>query len=65
MIEYCANYNILWTDTGSNDSFVYYLKQNSNYAIYGTSMILPSLFANNLLNTGGSNNSNPPNLCFY
>lgn len=65
MVEYCANYNILWTDTGSNDSFVYYLKQNSNYALYGTSMILPSLFNNNLLSTGGSNNSNPPNLYFY
>lgn len=65
MVEYCANYNILWTDTGSNDSFVYYLSQNTNYAIYGTSMILPSLFTNNLLNTGGSNNSNPPNLYFY
>lgn len=64
-VEYCANYNILWTDTGSNDSFVYYLKQNSNYALYGTSMILPSLFYNNLLNTGGTNNYNPPNLYFY
>lgn len=64
-VEYCANYNILWTDTGSNDSFVYYLKQNTNYALYGTSMILPSLFYNNLLNTGGSNNANPPNLYFY
>lgn len=63
--EYCANYNILWTDTGSNDSFVYYLQQNSMYAIYGTSMILPSLFNNNLLNSGGSNNSKPPNLYFY
>lgn len=65
MLEYCANYNILWTDTGSNDSFVYYLSQNTNYNVYGTSMILPSLFTNNLLNTGGSNNSNPPNLYFY
>lgn len=65
MVEYCANYNILWTDTGSNDSFVYYQSQNSNYNVYGTSMILPSLFTNNLLNTGGSNNSNPPNLYFY
>lgn len=65
MVEYCANYNILWTDTGSNDSFVYYLSQNSNYNVYGTLMILPSLFTNNLLNTGGSNNSNPPNLYFY
>ena len=64
-VEYCANYNILWTDTGSNDSFVYYLKQNTNYVLYGTSMILPSLFSNNLLNTGGSNNYNPPNLYFY
>lgn len=64
-VEYCANYNILWTDAGSDDSFVYYLKQNSNYALYGTSMILPSLFYNNLLNTGGTNNSNPPNLYFY
>ena len=51
MVEYCANYNILWTDTGSNDSFVYYLSQNSNYNVYGTSMILSSLFTNNLLNT--------------
>jgi hypothetical protein len=65
MVEYCANYNILWNDTGSNDSFVYYLKQNSNYALHETSMILPSLFSNNLLNTGGSNNSNSPNLYFY
>lgn len=65
MVEYCANYNILWTDTGSNDSFVYYLSQNTNYNVYGTSMILPSLFTNNLLNTGGTNNSNPPNLYFY
>lgn len=65
MVEYCANYNILWTDTGSNDSFVYYLEQNSNYAIYGTSMILPSLFTNNLLNTGGTNDSKSPNLYFY
>lgn len=64
-VEYCANYNILWTDTGSDDSFVYYLQQNSNYSLYGTSMILPSLFYNNLLNNGGTNESNPPNLYFY
>lgn len=65
MNEYCANYNILWMDDGTNDSFVYYLNQNTNYSIYGTSMILPSLFNNNLLSTGGTNNSNPPNLYFY
>lgn len=65
MVEYCANYNILWTDTGSNDSFVYFLNQNSNYSNYGTSMILPSLFNNSLLNSGGSNDSKPPNLYFY
>ena len=65
MVEYCANYNILWSDTGSNDNFVYYLNQNSNYVIYKTSMILPSLFNNNLLNSGGSNDQNPPNLYFY
>lgn len=63
--EYCANYNILWTDNGSNDSFVYYLKQNQNYSIYQSSMILPSLFNNNLLKTGGTNNYNSPNLYFY
>lgn len=65
MVEYCANYNILWTDTGSNDSFVYYLKQNENYANFGTSMILPSLFNNNLLITGGTNDAQSPNLYFY
>ena len=65
MVEYCANYNILWTDTSSNDSFVYYLSQNSNYNVYGTYMILSSLFSNNLLNTWGSNKSNLENLYFY
>jgi hypothetical protein len=64
MVEYCANYNILWT-TGSNDDFVYYLSKNSNYSLYNTSMILPSLFNNQLLNSGGSNNNNSPNLYFY
>jgi hypothetical protein len=64
-IEYCANYNILWNNTGSNDNFVYYLSQNKNFIKYGVNMILPSLFNNNLLNSGGSNNSNPPNLYFY
>lgn len=64
-VEYCANYNILWANTGSNDNFVYYLSQNKNYIKYGLSMILPSLFYNQLLNTGGSNDSNPPNLYFY
>ena len=65
MVEYCANYNILWANTGSNDNFVYYLSQNANFIKYGLNMILPSLFYNNLLNTGGSNDSNPPNLYFY
>ncbi len=65
MVEYCANYNILWNDTGANDNFVYYLSQNKNFIKYGVNMILPSLFNNNLLNSGGSNNSNPPNLYFY
>lgn len=64
-VEYCANYNILWSDTGSNDNFVYYLSQNKNFIKYGLSMILPSLFYNYLLNTGGSNNDQPPNLYFY
>jgi hypothetical protein len=64
-VEYCANYNILWSDTGSNDNFVYYLSQNKNFIKYGLGMILPSLFYNGLLNTGGSNDSNPPNLYFY
>ncbi len=67
MVEYCANYNILWNGTGtdSSDGFVYYLTQNENFSIYNTGMILPSLFNNNLLNTGGSNDSNSPNLYFY
>ena len=65
MVEYCANYNILWYNTGSNDNFSYYLSQNSNYKIYGISMILPSLFNNSLLNSGGSNNLQSPNLYFY
>lgn len=65
MVEYCANYNILWSDTGANDNFVYYLSQNKNFIKYGLSMILPSLFYNYLLNTGGSNDSQPPNLYFY
>lgn len=63
--EYCANYNILWSNTGSNDNFAYYLSQNKNYIKYGQDMILPSLNYNYLLNTGGSNSSNPPNLYFY
>jgi len=64
-VEYCANYNILWSDTGADDNFVYYLSQNKNFIKYGLSMILPSLFYNYLLNTGGSNDSQPPNLYFY
>lgn len=63
--EYCANYNILWSNTGSDDNFVYYLSQNQNFIKYGLNMILPSLCYNYLLNTGGSNNSNSPNLYFY
>lgn len=63
--EYCANYNILWSNTGSNDNFVYYLSQNKNFIKYGLGMILPSLSYNYLLNSGGSNDSNPPNLYFY
>jgi len=64
-VEYCANYNILWANTGSNDNFVFYLSQNKNYNLYGTSMILPSMFYNSLLNSGGTNNNNSPNLYFY
>lgn len=64
-VEYCANYNILWTDTGANDNFVYYLNQNKNFNLYGTTMIAPSLFTNNLLNTGGTNDNMSPNLYFY
>lgn len=63
--EYCANYNILWANTGSNDNFVYYLSKNKNFIKYGLGMILPSVYNNNLLNTGGTNNSSPPNLYFY
>lgn len=64
-VEYCANYNILWSNTGSNDTFVYYLSQNKNFITYGLNMCLPSLFYNNLLETGGTNDGNPPNLYFY
>lgn len=65
MTEYCANYNILWNNTGANDNFVYYLSQNKNFNIYGTNMIIPSLFYNSLVDSGGSNNGNSPNLYFY
>jgi hypothetical protein len=57
--EYCANYQILWSD------FVSDIQMNPIFMTYGTSMILPSINFNTLLTTGGSNAGLSPNLYYY
>lgn len=57
--EYCDNYQITWS------AFVSYMGKNPMFKKYGMAMILPSLNFNSLNTTGGSNDSNPPNLYYY
>jgi hypothetical protein len=57
--EYCANYQILWSD------FVSDMKVNPMFTTYGISMLLPSINFNTLLTTGGSNVDTSPNLYYY
>ena len=57
--EYCDNYQIVWS------AFVSYMGKNPMFKKYGISMLLPSLNFNSLNTTGGSNDSNSPNLYYY
>ena len=57
--EYTQNSNLSWSQ------FNTFLSKNANYQKHGSGFILPALNYLGLLNNGGTNDGNPPNLYWY